>query len=275
MKNIETTKELEVLIPLVKKAGEEIMKLYNSNFNIINKSDDTPQTDGDLLAEEILINGLKEFNYGFISEEKISDDSRFEKDKIWIIDPIDGTKNFIHKNGEFAIMIGLIEKNKKTNFYEVTHGIVYAPALDKFYFALKGKGAYLKENGILRKIEVSKIKEFKEFKATISRRFLENKEKKLLKILSVKEKIQMGSIGVKFGHLAQGLSEISLKFGNYLSEWDTCAPQIIIEEAGGKVTDIYGEKLVYNNKNHKMENGFIASNGYKHDEILKIIKCNF
>src|SRR6056297_3572822 len=123
----------------IKKVGAEIMKLYEKDFEIKDKADSSPVTKADLLSNKLLVEILEKTNIPILSEEIKDNPERLSSDKLWIIDPLDGTKDFIQKTDEFSIMVALVEKG------EPVLGIVYAPALGKIYYAEKNKGAYVEE----------------------------------------------------------------------------------------------------------------------------------
>ncbi len=258
--------EIQKIVPNLKEIGDEILKIYNSNFKFELKNDNTPVTKADLLSEKLLVSLFKKYypSYGIISEETPNLKDVYKKDKIWIIDPIDGTKDFINKTDEFSIMIALVNKNR-----EPIIGIVYAPAIDKLYFAEKGKGSYLLEKNKLKKIKVNKNRDIKDYILIKSRN--NHKEEKI----NISNQIKMGSCGLKFGYIAEGLADVCYYETSEMGIWDDCASDIILTEADGCVFDLNGNKPIYDLKSRKMKNGFIgiSSDKYK-NEILNNILSN-
>jgi 3'(2'),5'-bisphosphate nucleotidase len=252
------------VIEIVKKAGKRVLEIYNSDYEITNKKDKSPVTIADLESEKILIKGLEKFGYGIVSEESKPTGS---KEKFWVIDPLDGTKDFIQKTGEFAIMVGLVEDSKPIL------GVVYCPALNKLYYAQKGKGAFLIENGIERRIKVNSGKKREDLLMVISNNHFRQKDKDIAVRLGVKEFKGMGSVGVKFCAIAQGKGDLCVYTTNFLGIWDCCAPHIILKEAGGVVFDVNGNDPKYYYDTLKMNTGFIGSIGFK-TEILNSISNN-
>jgi len=266
MKNL--SKEIQFLIPLIKEVGGEIMKIYNSDFSHKLKKDFSPLTKADLLANDILITSLKKnFDYDIISEESIHKISSINS-KIWIIDPIDGTRDFILKTGDFAIQVGLIENGRPIL------GVVYIPVLDKLYFAEKNKGAFLEFKGEIKQLKISNNnKKIKDYILAISRHHFSEMDKKISEELNILNFKKMGSVGIKFGSIAENICDMCFYSTSSLGVWDGCAPEIILTEAGGLVFDILGNEILYNCSLRKIKNGIIGIvSKDKKDEVLKIFK---
>jgi 3'(2'), 5'-bisphosphate nucleotidase len=232
------------IIKAVRLAGETVMDIYNKDFSVEYKDDSSPVTQADLRSNDILIDCLKKTGYGILSEETGHTGS---KEVFWVIDPLDGTTDFIQKTGEFSIMVGLVRGKKPVL------GIVYAPAINKLYYAQKGKGAFLNDKRIY-------ISNQKEQRMVISRNHFREKDKAIAKRIGVKEFLKMGSVGVKYGMIAEGKAEVCIYTTDKLGLWDCCAPQIILIEAGGQVFDTQGKIPQYNPDIRNMQKGFIGCN---------------
>ncbi len=157
------SKEVKDVINIAKKAGEKILEIYDTDYKKYEKRDKSPVTEADLISEKIILQGLKKYNYGFLSEEKGDNLRNLNNGKNWVIDPLDGTLDFIQKTGEFSIMVGLVCRG------EPILGVVYQPTEDKVYFAEKGRGAYLAYKGAIRKLRVSQISKMEEVRLLSSR----------------------------------------------------------------------------------------------------------
>lgn len=236
------------VIEIAKKAGYEILKIYESNdFLIQTKSDKSPVTKADLIANEIIIGELgKISDYPIITEESpIKYDIRKDWNKFWLVDPLDGTKDFIKKNGEFTINISLIDNNKSVL------GVVYIPVSGDVYFAEQKKGAF--KNGIKifnsskRNKLIAADSNFHSTKFTTD--FFEK--------FNIKDIQKYGS-SIKICKLAEGLIDIYPRF-NGTKEWDTAASHIIANEAGCKLIDLNTKKELIYNKKDLNNNFFIAS----------------
>lgn len=250
---------IPLLKEIMKSAGKEVLRIYGGGFGVKFKSGKSPVTDADLTAQEIIITRLKSFGYAVLSEETHDDLGRLNQEKIWILDPLDGTKDFIEHTGDFSLMIGLVEKAKPVL------GVIYKPIGDKFYFAAKNSGAFL-EMGVRKiKLAVSKKSDPAKSRMLISRHHALPKELQLAEKLKIKNISKIGSAGIKAGLLCEGKAELYLNAGDTAGEWDTCAASIILEESGGRITDMNGNNLGYNTHHARHINGFVMSNGLIHD----------
>ena len=225
------------LIDIVKFTGMEALKIYNKDFSIEYKDDKSPLTEADAKVNEIICEFLeKEHNYPILSEEnkQIDYEKRKNWEYYWCIDPIDGTKEFIKKNGEFTINIALIYKDTPIL------GIVYAPVLDKLYYAKKGEGAYLLHND--KKYKLPFIKK-NEFIVVASKSHISKKTENFIENLKRNYDVNLESIGssLKLCKVAEGSADIYPRIAPTM-EWDTAAADAIVREAGKK-SYIYEEKL--------------------------------
>lgn len=274
---MELMHELYFTISLAQRAGKAAMKYYKKpDLAIETKEDNTPVTEADKLANEIIVSSLKKsFPYHILSEEEKDDISRLKEKRIWCIDPIDGTKEFIKGTDNFAVMIGLIEDKKSIL------GVVYIPTSDKMYWAVKGQGAFLSENYFrdkdqilvnptkTKRLHVSNINTLEESSILLSSQ--NESIKSLVEKIKPKASKSGGGFGYKICEIAEGNFDFYLNKQDRGSEWDSCAPHIILDEAGGRLTDFYGDELTYNNEDTRHHNGAIGSNGLLHDPILKFI----
>ena len=260
--------ELESVKKVIRKAGMTALKFYNTKTLQVDYKEpdiqDSPLTKADLVSEKIILQELKQFDYGILSEETSEENNRLNKELVWIIDPLDGTMDFIQKTDEFTIMIGLAKNGVSIL------GAVYQPAADTLYFAEQGKGAF-KQTGQNKpiKITVSQKDNFSKMTLLASRNHLKEKEVKFAKKVNLKNFVQCGSAGLKICKIAEGIGDIYLNTSNKTSEWDLCAADIILAEAGGKLSDMNGKEIVYNKQNPLNLNGFVASNKILHDQIIK------
>jgi len=257
---------------IIRRAGTKVLSFYGKNYEVKNKENNSPLTEADLASNEILMTGLKQFGYPILSEEDDSDKSRFESERVWIIDPLDGTKDFIQETGEFTIMLALVEK--QDDKYRPALGMIYQPVVDNLYYAIQNKGAFVinKEKKI-SKLQVSNKNINDEVIMLTSRSHSTDLEKKVAEELNIKKIKTFGS-SLKACLIAEEKGEVNFNPAPFTWEWDVCASDIIICEAGGELTDIFGKKMKYNKKNTKNLNGYLASNGIIHKDILREIKKN-
>lgn len=243
------------IVELARQAGQAIMEIYQKDFAIYDKSDSSPLTEADLAAHHILVDGLTKLEptYPVLSEESGDNikTERFNWDTYWLIDPLDGTKEFIKKNGEFTVNIALIQKGK------AILGVVYAPALDTLYFGEAGKGSY-KQDGGSEPISIKirpKPQAKNDYIIVGSRSHQSDEFKTFIKDYPGAEIVSMGS-SLKLCLVAEGKADIYPRLG-LTSEWDTAAAQAVVEAAGGQVIQHdNNEPLIYNSNKDTLLNPF-------------------
>lgn len=234
---------------IAKKAGEAILKIYNmsDDFQVQQKADESPLTIADQAANDVICEGLENLTvkYPIISEENKSIDFHLRKNysRYWLVDPLDGTKEFIKRNGEFTVNIALIENQRPVL------GVVYAPVLEEMYFAVKNEGTFLEKKDKTIRIHASVFsKKDKNLGVVCSRSHLNEATKSFVEKLDEPELVTQGS-SLKFLILAKGEAHLYPRMAPTM-EWDTGAAQIILEEAGGKVLHAEtNEPLLYNKEN--------------------------
>jgi 3'(2'), 5'-bisphosphate nucleotidase len=267
-------KELETAIELARLASTAIMKIYHEGFEIeekfINEHFSEPVTIADKTASKIIVEGLAEAfpDDAILSEEEPDDTARrLQKSRVWIIDPLDGTKGFTQKMGDFAVQIALTEDG------EPILGVVLQPIGNNLYFAVKNEGAFLQINdNESKRLQVSDKTDFNEMIIAVSRSHRSKRMTKLIEHFNFKNEFQHGSVGLKVGFLAQKFADIYIHLSPHTKFWDTAAPQIILEEAGGKLTDIFGGKIKYDIKDVRNHNGILSSNGVSHEKTVLHLK---
>ncbi|RMD59716.1 3'(2'),5'-bisphosphate nucleotidase CysQ [Candidatus Parcubacteria bacterium] len=264
-----SSKEFQQAKKAVLAAGQAVIDIYqreSKELHITDKADRSPVTEADFKSEEIILNFLRPFNYGLLSEETDEENKRLSQEYVWIIDPLDGTKDFINQTGDFSIMIGLVWQG------EAVLGLVYQPVQNRLYYGIKGRGAFLEEGRHKRRLQVSDVQDFSRARLLVSRFHLREMEKHLKDKVQIGELVACGSAGLKIGHIAAGEAEIYVNSSNKTGEWDICAADIILQEAGGKITDIEGQKIIYNKPTPYNPRGFVATNGYLHSRVIDSLR---
>ena len=254
--------ELDVALQAVTEAGNTILEIYRGKYETSIKKDNSPITEADLKSNEVIKRILSKTDHQILSEEDKDDQSRLLQDKIWIVDPLDGTSDFIDKTGEFTVMIALV-KNKKPIL-----GVIGWPTEKTIFAAQEGKGAFRFSENKWRKISVTKISELPKCRAVGSRHHLSDKEKMFIEKLGIKNFTSIGS-SLKVGKISSGEAEAYITTTNKMKEWDSAASYCIISEAGGKMTDMLGNDITYNNKIVNHQNGILVTNGLIHNNILE------
>ena len=254
--------ETNVAIEAAMKAGKAVIEVYKNNFSYQVKDDNSPITEADIKSNGIIQEVLSTTNIPILSEENVDDLVRLKHEKIWIVDPLDGTSDFVEKTGEFTIMISLVQSSKPIL------GVIYWPTEDKLYVAQKNKGAYELFSGHWKKLNVNNISNLEKCHAVISRHHLSESDKKFIKKLNLLEFNQKGS-SLKVLDICSGEAEVYLTTTNKIKQWDTCASHCLISESGGKITSMYGEDLEFNTELINHENGLLVTNGLIHNKIVK------
>ena len=236
------------IITIAQKASQEIINIYHSlDFEIEIKNDHSPVTKADKISHEIICKGLQKISsYPILSEEDYIDYSiRKTWNLFWLIDPLDGTKDFIHKNNEFTINIALIHNQKPVL------GLIYIPCKNDFYYAEANKGSYKNHHKIFNFATRNRLI------AADSNFHSTDAIQSFFKTHHIQTIKKIGS-SIKFCELAEGTIDVYPRL-NGTKEWDTAAAHIIAKEAGCKLIDIETKKeLIYNKPNIK-NNHFIAS----------------
>lgn len=235
----------------------EILKIYKSDFTFTSKSDDSPVTQADQIADEIIRTYLQKKYplFGFLTEESSDNLSRLNKEWVWVVDPIDGTKDFIAKNDEFTINIALVKHQ------QVIAGIVMVPALDEVYYAMKDEGAYYYKDGISTRINVNQ--KLDNLTVLTSRFHLQPEERSLIEKHANKiTRVETYGSALKACRIAAGLAEISYRLSSGTKEWDTASSDLIVTEAGGLFIKprLPIERYTYNRKDVKNKDGYVILN---------------
>jgi 3'(2'), 5'-bisphosphate nucleotidase len=260
------TQLLDPVVTLALEAGEAILEVYASDFDVQAKDDQSPLTQADMASHRIIVAGLKKLtpDLPLISEE--SGLPEFEErgrwNPYWLIDPLDGTKEFVKKNGEFTVNIALIEDHRPVL------GVVHVPVRNMTYTGCRGVGAELRADGedptpigVARQSATPvRVVGSRSHRGTSLDRFLQN--------LGDFEMHPTGS-SLKFCLVAEGSADVYPRLGP-TSEWDTAAAQAVVEQAGGAVLELDGNPLSYNNKSDILNPYFLVAGPTDHD-WLKII----
>lgn len=248
-------KELEEMKNAALLAQKVILEVYHEHFNVEIKSDNSPVTAADKGADELIRKYLhgKFPSYAFLTEESKDDGERLKNDYVFIVDPVDGTKDFVARNNEFTTNIALCYK------HEIVAGVVNVPAMNIMYYALKGEGAFKVENNVITKIHVND--KLEDLTVLTSNFHTNDKERKLIEEHSDKIKHIKGlGSSIKACAIAEGKAEISYRMSNGTKEWDTAAFDIIVSEAGGFVVKPDLNKMTYNRENVHNEEGYVIVN---------------
>ena len=253
---IDLKEALNVAIKAAKKAREEILRVYALDFEVIIKEDNSPVTMADQHADTIIREVIHSHypTHAFLTEEEDDDLRRLNSEYVWIVDPVDGTKDFVTKDDEFTTNIALCIN------HEIVVGVVLIPVSGEIYYAIKDQGAYyIDKYGNVERIHVND-KTLNLIMLT-SKHHVTKEELEYFEahrdIIASKE--QYGS-AIKACRIAHGLAELQLRFGPGTKEWDTAASQIVVIEAGGVFVTPKGEVMKYNREDVYNREGFLVAN---------------
>ena len=267
-------RETQTAVALALEAGKVVLAHYATDFLTEQKlgADNfyEPVTVADRDASRVIVDGLASAFPGdaILSEEEVDDvETRLAADRVWIIDPIDGTAGFVNRDDDFAVQIGMAE-----NGVPVV-GVVFMPAYDVMMYASKDGGAFVESQGreaaglaATPKTDTSRLV------AAVSRNHPSKRMARIRQAFGFERVVQRGSVGLKTGLIAEGECDIYLSPGRRTKLWDTCGPQVILEEAGGRLTDLFGDDLRYARPGLQNYNGILATNGAAHDAVVEKLR---
>ena len=251
------TEELAVSREAAVKAGKAIMEIYNTpeHMQIEYKMDSSPLTAADKASDRVITELLKEKfpSYAILSEEEKDDLERLKNDYCFVVDPLDGTKEFIKRNGQFTVNIALAYKHAPVM------GVIYVPVTGELYYACQGEGAYKKSaDGRVERLHVSECTDIPSLKVVLSNSHGCPEMEELLKKYNLTNFVKVGS-SLKGCMVASGQADVYYRF-NPTMEWDTAAMQCIAEEAGAIFRQMDGTVMTYNREDSLNSKGFYIIN---------------
>jgi 3'(2'), 5'-bisphosphate nucleotidase len=257
--------ELTVAEAAARAGGAAAMEYYGTARSVA-KADESPVTAADHAANDVILARLREAfpADAILSEEKRDDLSRVDSERVWVVDPLDGTKEFLARNGEFSIMIGLAVGGR------AVLGVVYLPDGDVLYTAAEGAGAWAVRGDARNRLEVEEA-DPESLRLVGSRSHPDPLLTRMQHALGITDVEPCGSVGVKCSRIAEGRRDLYVHPVPYLKEWDTCAPEVMVREAGGSVTDCRGEPLRYNKRDPRQPHGILACGGGVAERVLGVV----
>ena len=244
----------EAIVELAYRAGNAIMEVYESDFAVQHKDDRSPLTAADLASHRCIVEGLAALTpeIPVLSEEsadEVDAVTRRTWSRLWIVDPLDGTREFIKRNGEFTVNIALVDEG------EPVFGVVQAPATGVAWFGARGQGATRRGGGMDRTLHVRRPAHAP-LRVAASRSHRDERTAGFIDRMGEVEPIGLGS-SLKFCRIAEGGIDVYPRFGP-TSEWDTAAAQCVLEGAGGAVLDLQGRPFRYNQRDTILNGEFVA-----------------
>ena len=270
------TQKLEDIEAITRSVGWGAAKILSAYYrgegdlNVNENKKDGPVTAADLAANHYILEKLQavfpEDTFGYLSEETHQGSEPIWKDWVWIIDPLDGTRDFIDKTGEYGLHIALAYKGRPVV------AVVAIPEAQKLYFASKGHGTFVETpDGSVTPIKVSQRDQIEDLYLVVSRTHRDDRFQALIDALPLKDRNYMGSVGGKISTLLEQSSDvyISLSGKSAAKDWDFAAPELILTEAGGQFTHANGDPLIYNRGDVRQWGCLIASNGHCHKALCE------
>ena len=261
-------RELSIAVDLARKAGKVVMEVYATDFFVSYKGVSDPVTDADKRSNDLIVAGLEQ---AFPEDIVVAEESETPSDsraasRIWFVDPLDGTREFVARNGEFSVMIGLAIHGR------AQLGVVYRPDGDILYAGVVGQGAWMEMGGQHTPLTVIEPKSLVAPTLAVSRSHRNPLLENICKDLGVEKEVSSGSVGLKIGLIARGIADMYIEPGPYTKLWDACGPDAILRATGGQFTNMLGEPLTYDLTQLKNTHGLVATNGAMHEKVINRLK---
>jgi 3'(2'), 5'-bisphosphate nucleotidase len=253
-------------------AAEIIMRIYATPFRVEYKAKDDPVTAADREANALLCDRLAKAFPGLPIVAEESDAASYAgfatAEAAWFVDPLDGTREFVARNGEFTVMVGLAERGK------AIVGVVVAPALGRTFVGVSGEGAWeLDASGLRSLVSVSACAALAEASVVVSRSRATGGLVKVIDAMGPRTTSRCGSSGLKGALIAVGEHDVYLQTGRAGLLWDACATDALVQAAGGRCTDAEGNPFDYAAEDLVNRRGLVATNGRLHDAVLEKLRA--
>jgi 3'(2'), 5'-bisphosphate nucleotidase len=261
--------ELNAAIAAAKRAGDAILELYRTFTPIANAPADI-STEADRQSQRLIIEDLQGrfFKDRFCAEEDTGYTApATPSERTWVVDPIDGTRGFATKNGEFSVMIGLLDHG------QVVLGVVLEPARRRLCYAVRAGGCWTQDSDAALPLQcrVSRTGTLSEAILTQSHSKRSNSPNAEVRALGPRQTLETYSAGIKLAQIARGEADLYLNTYPEFHDWDICAGHVLVLEAGGEVTGLRGEPVIYGRPGAWQRNGLMATNGALHQRALEAL----
>lgn len=248
-------------------AGRILMSLYKGDVEVELKEGSDPVTEADKRANQYLVRELRRVfpDDGVVAEETEDQSDALARGRCWYVDPLDGTKEFLAKNGEFAVMLGLAVEG------EATVGVLYQPEHDKLYRGVVGHGASLEQAGRTRTLRVSDVAEPHALRLVVSRSHRAEEIDRVVERLGIQREACSGSVGLKIGIIAEQKADLYVHLSDKSSAWDACGPEAVLRAAGGRFTDCAGSSFRYGGYDLHTRRGILACNAAAYEQVAPTV----
>jgi len=272
----DVSRELDELVRIARAAAAVVMRVYATPFAVDLKGPGDPVTEADREGNALICGELAASFPGeaILAEESVPEDpaeiaALTRRERVFFVDPLDGTREFADKNGEFAVMIGLAERGR------AALGVVVMPTTGEALFGWSGSGegerggAFVEAaDGSRRPLRVSAVSAPAEATVVVSRSHRHPSLEPILDRLGVTRVVPTGSVGVKVARVVTGAADLYVHTGTGAKLWDSCAPEAVLRGAGGRFSDLEGRDIDYGSPDLLLAAGIVASNGALHDAVL-------
>jgi 3'(2'), 5'-bisphosphate nucleotidase len=262
------TEELRIASELARQAGALAHRMQSTGLAVEHKAHEEPVTAADRAANQLIVDGLRAAfpDDAILSEEVPDDPARLEKSRVWMIDPIDGTRDFLRGEPGYVVMIGLCVEGRPRV------GVVVQPTSGNVWMGALGAGAWKETpDGKREPLHISGIEHSKDIRLVSSKSHRTDYYERFRRALGITDEFALGSVGLKVALVAEGSRDLYVYPGSQTKIWDSCGPDAILTAAGGKVTDCQGNRLCYTNAALQNPCGLVASNGLVHAAVLRVI----
>jgi len=259
-------RELTEAARIARDAGRMIMELYGGDVDVQLKGRSDPVTEADKRANAYIVAELRRLfpGDGVVAEESPDRSDGVDSVRCWYVDPLDGTKEFIAENGEFAVMLGLAIDG------EARRGVVFQPAFDKLYRGAVGQGAFLEVAGETRELKVSDAADPARLRLVVSRSHRSRSTDMIVTRLGITDEMCSGSVGLKIGIIAEQRADLYVHVSDKSCRWDSCGPEAVLRAAGGRFSDLSGKPFVYRGTDVQNHGGILACNAAAYDAVLPV-----
>ena len=262
------SRELETARAVALEAAALVAGFKGRPLGVEHKAGGEPVSQADLESSALIVRRLGEAFPGdaILSEELPDDHSRLEKSRVWMIDPIDGTRDFLRGEPGFVVMLGLCVEGHPTV------GVVAQPTTGDVWLGALGMGAWKEHSGGKREpLHISNVKDAKDIRLVSSKSHRSDYYERFRRALGITDELALGSVGLKVALVSEGSRDLYVYPGSQTKIWDSCGPEAILTAAGGKVTDSDGNAVCYTNLTLHNPRGLVASNGLVHDQAIEAI----
>lgn len=259
--------EIETAVRLARAAAAEILAVYRTDFVVDSKGTEGPVTEADRRANALIVAGLRAAfpDDSVIAEETPAAQGPAAARRIWYVDPLDGTAEFVNRNGEFSVMIGLAVDG------EARLGVVHQPGAGLLYAGVADAAAWSETDAGRAPLRVSGARALAALRLAVSRSHRSRVIDAVRRTLGIEQEIRCGSVGLKAGLVAAARADAYIEPSPFTSAWDACAPEAIVRGAGGRFTDLDGAPIRYQPGRLKNARGLVATNRACHDALIEAL----